>query len=194
MKQVSQFLPEGKEIEFLDFYSIWPNRRSGPKKSRDLWKKISEANRALIIADVINRKANHKGWQDKQYIPAPEVYLRAEGWLAEIIPIPKIDNSILGGFYKTLKGIYGNGYIERQFGDNVPNAWRSGLPNLTVIESARILRALTDDSDTYLTLQKIKALRRIRKGFSTEMVIVGPVNPTQPLTLETELEKMRKML
>lgn len=81
---------------FERFYSAYPKKidRKGAEKS---WKKIKPEMYEIIIADVINRSANHEGWIEKKYINAPAVYLNNERWNDEIwlkkIPTQQINKS-----------------------------------------------------------------------------------------------------
>jgi len=50
-------------------------------KARQVWKSKNLDLRAdHIIADIQNRLAKDKQWQDMQYIPYPTTYLRNERW------------------------------------------------------------------------------------------------------------------
>ena len=68
---------------FDEFYCQYP-KKEGRINAEKSWGKISSEIYPLIIADVINRAANHEGWVDKKYIPNPATYLNQKRWLDEI--------------------------------------------------------------------------------------------------------------
>ena len=68
---------------FEKFYFLYP-RKMAKKRAEKAWKKIKPEMYEIIIADVINRLANHDGWKDKTFIHYPATYLNDELWNDEI--------------------------------------------------------------------------------------------------------------
>ncbi len=68
---------------FEKFYFLYP-RKMARKRAEKAWKKIKPEMYEIIIADVINRLANHDGWKDKTFIHYPATYLNDELWNDEI--------------------------------------------------------------------------------------------------------------
>ncbi len=72
-----------REEWFDHFYSTYP-KKIKKEQALALWKKIDQGLYQMIIDDVENRSKNHFGWREKQYVCAPDVYLRNKRWSDEI--------------------------------------------------------------------------------------------------------------
>ncbi|MEL6300281.1 MAG: hypothetical protein AAFV47_09235 [Pseudomonadota bacterium] len=69
---------------FGDFWAIYP-RKEAQVPAKRIWNAQGLDSIAdTIIADVQKRIALHSQWQDPQYIPHPDRYLREERWNDEI--------------------------------------------------------------------------------------------------------------
>lgn len=81
-----------KSEPFEEFWKAYP-RHENRKKAKDIWaRKKLDAKSAGIIADVVNRKANHAPWQDAKFIPHATTYLNGERWQDEIKKTQEIAN------------------------------------------------------------------------------------------------------
>ena len=74
-------LTDNVQTGFALWWEQYP-KKVNKKKSLIIWKRI-KPDAELLIADVINRKANDSQWTDG-YIPHPTTYLNGERWNDEI--------------------------------------------------------------------------------------------------------------
>lgn len=75
------------QSRFPEFWASYP-RKTKRKDAAKAWASGRlDAKADLILADVARRKREHRGWQDRQFIPYPATYLRGEGWEDEIEPV-----------------------------------------------------------------------------------------------------------
>jgi len=82
-KHTKKIADEFMQKSFNEFYSAYP-KKIGRETALNSWRKIDPEMYEGIIADVINRSANHAGWAEKQFINAPTVYLNQKRWTDEI--------------------------------------------------------------------------------------------------------------
>ena len=199
MEKISNLIQhEGKAVTFEDFYAAYPKKVSKVKAEK-LWNKLSESKKHLAITDIHDRKERHWQWQDKQYIPAPDVYLRNEKWTDEIIQRRSKeeeqesleDGSNLGRFWTLLKQTYGDERVKREYGDTMPYLWRKSLDGLTKRQIAKIISYLMTDADDRLpTLQKINRIKRI----GSDEYKALPVPKADKNKALDQIEAMKKLL
>ena len=70
-------------MTFDDFYGAFPRKRN-KGDARKAWAKIPPMLHDEIMAAVEAQKAHNWRGKDKQWIPYPGSWLRAEGWLDAI--------------------------------------------------------------------------------------------------------------
>jgi len=65
---------------FDEFWSYYPNKK-GKADARKAFKKF-EGNRIIVdkMINAIGEQKRLRQWQDRQYIPFPATWLRAERW------------------------------------------------------------------------------------------------------------------
>lgn len=186
-------------LSFDYFYNSYP-KKENKKKSKSLWDKLSDKKKMLAIVDVPRRLETHSQWSDKQFIPAPNVYLNGEKWNDEIVVKKTLEDKIdeagdgtdFDKFWKALIQMYG-GKFSNSFGLTMPSLWRIGLKGLTKKEIARIINYLMNDKDERMAdLPKIKRIRSIGVFQGTFLELPKPkVNKTK---VKSEVEKMKSIL
>ncbi len=77
-----------KDKNFMSFYSVYP-RKEKPKDAWKAFKSLKPDQELLlkIIEDVKLRAEKHTQWRDKQFIPLPASYLRADSFMGEILDL-----------------------------------------------------------------------------------------------------------
>ena len=171
MRQISGLIAnQGQELTFDHFYDAYP-KKANKKKAEALWNKLADAKKHLAIVDISARKERHHQWKDKNFVPAPDVYLRNEKWTDDIIEqrtkdaelAETEDGSPQARFWNLLKQTYGDKF-KRAYGDTMPWVWRRSLDGITPEEIAYILSYLTNDKDIGMPdLPKINRIRAIGK-------------------------------
>lgn len=69
---------------FDEFWAAYP-RKENRLKAMKIWQSHNLDEKAdVIIADVLARRANHKQWQSKEFVPMATTYLNGERWNDEI--------------------------------------------------------------------------------------------------------------
>jgi len=79
------------KLEFERWWKVYP-RKVSKKRCLAAWMSI-KPEVEFVIADTLNRIKNDFKWQEKQFIPYPETYVRGERWEDEVEPIPKGQSS-----------------------------------------------------------------------------------------------------
>ncbi len=195
MKQLSELINHhGGEVTFDDWYSLYP-KKANKKKSADLWGKLSDKDRYLAIVDVPERTKRHSQWRDKQYIPAPDVYLRNHKWLDDIIEARTKedeqasveDGTGLARFWTLFKQIYGDEKVKREYGETMPWLWKKALNGITNKQIGRIINYLMNDKDERMpNLSKIQTIKRIGAGLNQKSL------PKSISTKEVALDALKE--
>jgi hypothetical protein len=74
---------------FTEFWTAYPRKTGSKAKALGLWRRKQLDRIAdLVIANVTDRTQRDRQWQDKQFIPHPETFLRNERWQDEWQPSP----------------------------------------------------------------------------------------------------------
>ncbi|MCP4984528.1 MAG: hypothetical protein GY928_00290 [Colwellia sp.] len=199
MKQISQLINHAGEVTFSDWYDNYP-KRANRKKAETLWNKLSDKDKHDAIVDIPERLKRHSQWQDKQYIPAPDVYLRNHKWTDDIIEARTKadeqealeDGSNLSRFWTLLKQTYGDDRVKRQYGETMPWLWNKALNGISKKEIGRIINYLMNDKDQNLpSLTRIQAIRRIGRG--NEFKALPKTTSTREVALDA-LRQARELL
>ena len=202
MKLISGYndiLPGSHELTFDGWYLNYP-KKTNKQKAEALWNKLSEKKKHLAMLDVPKRLDLHAQWSDKQYIPAPDVYLRNEKWTDEIIHVKTKedeqeeleDGTPQARFWTLLKQMYGDAKVEREFGKTMPYAWRRGLESITPGQVGKVLSYLATSENTHMpTLPEVKRILRIGQfpGQHKQKLLT---NPSKPETVKKAIDEMKK--
>ncbi len=173
MKNVSEHLktliPDGQVVTFGQWYESYP-KKANRKRAEALWNRLSDEKKEKATIDVPIRHERHSQWKDRNFIPAPDVYLRNEKWNDDIVEARTVeqeqaeldDGSNLSRFWTLFKQTYGNERVKREYGETMPFIWQKALDGLTKREIAKIINYLMNDTERGLPdLTKIKRIRRI---------------------------------
>ncbi len=199
MKQISQLIDHVGEVTFSDWYDNYP-KRANRKKAEALWNKLSDKNKHDAIVDIPERLKRHSQWQDKQYIPAPDVYLRNHKWSDDIVEARTKadeqealeDGTNLSRFWTLLKQIYGDDKVKRQYGETMPWLWNKALNGINKQEIGRIINYLMNDKDQNMpSLARIQAIKRIGRG--NEFKALPKTTSTREVALNA-LKQARELL
>lgn len=201
MNRVDEYIDiPGKEICFEDWYSGYP-KKANKKKAEALWNKLSQVKRHKAIVDVPERKKRHAQWQDKNFIPAPDVYLRNEKFDDDIIEARSKeqeqeeveDGSNLSRFWTLLKQTYGDERVKREYGEAMPFMWRKALEGITNRDIARIINYLMNDKERGLpNLTKVKQIRSIGRVPEFKSLPVSVSSEDVALPAFEEIKKILK--
>lgn len=185
---------------FDSFWVVFP-KKSDKQISEKLFNALSEGLQKTIINDVLDRKAHHDQWKDKQFVPSPARYLRRELYKDDIVQArtkemdqaENEDGSVHARLWTMLIQFYGQKFIN-SFGEKMPPAWRFGLIDLSQKECSKILRHLSTDNCEFMPdLPKICRIRNIgRQSWRTDQKLIG--NPATIETVSEQLNAMKRML
>ena len=184
---------------FVKFWSVWP-KKTNKRDAERLFNKLDTATQIRVIQDVIRRVKFHAQWKDKQHIPAPDRYLRAELFEDEIIEektaaqdqAEREDGTIHARFWTMLIQMLGKRF-EREYGPVMPVAWRHGLSGLTRDQASKILKILSGDPSPRLPdLPKINSLRKYVVGDPPDKMLPRPEG--DPDIIAAAFLELRKIL
>lgn len=199
MKQLTEHLPAVGEVTFEDWYKGYP-KKANKKKAKALWDKLSEKNKNLAALDVPKRAELHSQWQTKEFVPAPDVYLRNEKWTDEIVQAKTKeeeqeeleDGTPLSRFWTLFKQTYGDNRVKHQYGLTMPWMWRKQLAQITNNDIAKILSYLQTHDDGLPTLPRIMTIWRIGREEIRTVPLID--NPTKPETVSAAVAEMKEFL
>lgn len=78
-----EFLEKPTDLSFKAFYDFYGNKKGGPLKAQELWKKLPDDEKVEVLLFIPKYKAQKQ--TDGTALKYPEFFLRAKPWLAEKI-------------------------------------------------------------------------------------------------------------
>lgn len=203
MKTISSLLPGNLDlVTFEDWYSSYP-KKTNRTKAEKLWDKLSAGEKHLALVDIPERIDRHSQWQDKQFIPAPDVYLRNKKWTDEIITARTLndkqqqaeDGTPIGRLWTLLKQMYGHKRWESQYGEEPPFMWRKKLGDVTPVETAKIINYLETHESLPGVLPDLPMITRIRRiGRDFVEIKRLPAPEVSREVIDSQLSEMYKLL
>lgn len=193
MKPLIDYLEPGETPDFDHFWEIYP-KKANKIRAKRLWDSLSADKKEKACVDVPARLESHTQWQERQFIPAPDVYLYNEKWDDDIVVAKTLEEkqaetdngSNLDRFWTIMKQTYGDERIKRQYGETMPFMWKKMLDGLTKREIGKIISYLMNDSEPGLpNLSKIVRIRRIGKEEHFKSL-------PKPMNTELALESLEK--
>ncbi len=91
-------------VEFIKFWEVWPSssRKGGKSECFKIWKTQKLDSQASVILTHVEYCKGNGVWKEKQYIPAPCVYLRKASWDGAEVGVSRNSENPLDEFYKRI--------------------------------------------------------------------------------------------
>lgn len=77
------FIEKPTDLSFKAFYDFYGNKKGGPLKAQELWKKLPDDEKIEVLLFIPKYKAQKQA--EGTALKYPEFFLRAKPWLAEKI-------------------------------------------------------------------------------------------------------------